>query len=302
MKILVVGAGAVGGYFGALLATSGNEVYLIARGEHLDAIKNKGLFVESMQGTFTLNLPATSSPSDYNFHPDLILFAVKSYDTEKTIRQIEHLVGPQTQILGLQNGVENYDILVSYFGKNRVIRAYCRVGSEIVKPGRILQTSFGQIHFGDEDGLRSERIEVLDKLLKGASVNSMVSSDIKRDVWLKFCWNSIFNVLTGIMATTIIHLYNDETLSLMRRMGAELLRLAKAEGVRLTMHDVNQIIVNAKELGEFRTSTYQDRDKGKRLEYDAFTGAIVRMGEKHNIPTPEFRTFHALYRAIQDSP
>jgi 2-dehydropantoate 2-reductase len=302
MKILVVGAGAVGGYFGALLAESGNEVSLIARGKHLEAIQRDGLYVESMQGIFKMKLPATSDPSDFIIQPDLILFAVKSYDTVSAIKQIRHLVGPDTQILGLQNGVENYEILVRQFGANRVIRAYCRVGSEMVEPGKIVQKSFGQIQFGEEDGSTTERIELIDTILRAASIKSLVSPDIKRDVWLKFCWNSIFNVLTGILSTTIIHLYNDSTLELINRMGSELVTIAQAEGVTLTADDIERTISNAKDLGEFRTSTYQDRVKGKRLEYDAFTGAIVRLGEKHNIPTPEYRTLHALYRAIQDKP
>jgi 2-dehydropantoate 2-reductase len=299
MKILVVGAGAVGGYFGALLAASGNDVYLVARGKHLEAIQREGLHVESMQGTFTLKLPATANPAELEIVPDLIIFAVKSFDTQNTIKQIEHLVGPRTQILGLQNGVENYDILVSKFGANRVIRAFCRVGSEILAPGKIRQTAFGLIQYGEEDGSRSERIVRLDETLSSASIKSIVSADIRRDVWLKFSWNSLFNVLTGLLSTTIIHLYNDETLKLMHRMGAEIISIATAEGINLTIDDIKNTINKAKELGEFRTSTYQDRDKGKRLEYDAFTGAIVRFGIKHNLQTPEYCSLHALYKAIQ---
>jgi len=302
MRVLVVGAGAVGGYFGALLAASGNDVHLVARGKHLEAILQDGLQVESIQGTFTLNLPATANPGELKFNPDLIIFAVKSFDSVKAIQQIEHLVGPQTQILGLQNGVENYDILVDKFGSHHVIRAFCRVGSEIIAPGKIRQTAFGLIKYGEEDGLKSERIIQLDDLLRSASINSIVSSDIGRDVWLKFCWNSLFNVLTGLLSTTIIHLYNEETLELMHRMGAEIVNIATAEGINLTFDDIRNTINNARELGEFRTSTYQDRDKGKRLEYDAFTGAMVRYGKKHHIPTPEFSTLHALFKAVQAEP
>lgn len=292
----------MGGYFGALLAASGNDVHLVARGRHLEAIQREGLHVESMQGTFTLKLPATANPADLEIVPDLIIFAVKSFDTVHTMQQIEHLAGPQTQILGLQNGVENYDILVSKFGANRVIRAFCRVGSEILTPGKILQTAFGLIQFGEEDGSRSERIVRLDETLSSASINSIVSGDIRRDVWLKFSWNSLFNVLTGLLSTTVIHLYNEETLELMHRMGAEIVSIATAEGIGLTMDDIRNTINKASGLGEFRTSTFQDRYKGKRLEYDAFTGAIVRYGLKHNIPTPEYRSLHALYKAIQTEP
>lgn len=299
-SVLVMGTGAVGGFYGLKLSLAGNDVFLVARGKNLDVLRRDGLHVESrLYGTFSGKLPVSDDPASFGVRPGYILFGVKSYDTEEAIEQIRALVGDQTQILAIQNGVENYDKLVAAFGENRVIRGFCRIGAEMVAPGRILQVKFGEVYFAEDDGSRTDRIEKLVQLFTNAGIPIEVPADIRREVWLKFIWNGIFNMLTALLDKTIVQLYaTSQTEDLMHRMAREIVEVGQAEGVNIRVEDAERIIGSGRGLGEFLTSTHQDRRKGKRLEFDAFTGAIVRFGERHGIPTPEFRTIDALFRAL----
>lgn len=298
-RFLIMGAGAVGGYYGARLSDAGHQVELVARGPHLEAIRSRGLTLESVQGTRTHQLPASNDPSNLTPHPDYVFFAVKSFDTDAGIEQIRGIAGPDTLILGIQNGIENHDKLVEAFGAKRVLRGYCRMNAEVVEPGSIRQTRFAELVFGEDNGRSSERVRDLSALLEKAGIDYLVPPDIRRAVWVKFTWNALHNVLTGLLHKTVIDLYRDEQLvTLMHRMGHELLTVAHAEGIDLKKADVEDVIAEGRKLGAFRTSTYQDRERGRRLEWDAFTGALVRAGRRNGVPTPVYETLDALYRGL----
>lgn len=301
-NILIMGSGAVGGYYGIRLAGAGNDVFLVARGEHLKALQKDGLSMESTFGSFHRKIPASENPSDFKKSPDIVIFAVKSFDTHSAMEQIRPVLGERTQILAVQNGVENFDRLVDAFGKNRVIRSFCRLGAEITSAGKIKHVRFGDIYIGEDNGSTSERISYVKGIFELAGIEIYKADDIRREVWIKFIWNSVFNVLTGLLKKTIVELYRDPAMvELMKRMANEIVAVGQADGVAISFEDAANIIASGEKLGAFRTSTYQDREKGKRLEFDAFTGAMVRLGEKHGIPTPEFRTIDAMYRVIQPS-
>jgi 2-dehydropantoate 2-reductase len=298
-SFLIMGAGAVGGFFGFRLAEAGHSVYLVARGEHLNVLQLGGLRLQTPEKESVIKLPASSDPTSFGVAPDFIVFAVKSYDTRDGIRKIRHLVSGTTQILSLQNGVENYDLLAQAFGTERVIRGFCRLNAELVEPGLIRQQKFAQIFVGEDDGGKSLRINHLASALGNAGIDTVVSSDIRRDMWIKFTWNSVHNVLTGLLGKTILDLYRDEALiTLMRRMTAEILDVARAAGVALTQEDVDKVVDQGRQLGAFRTSTLQDRERGKPLEFDAFTGTMVRYGVRLGVPTPVYETLDALYRGL----
>jgi len=298
-RFLIMGAGAVGGYYGARLTEAGHQVELVARGPHLDAIRTRGLTLESVQGTRTHTLAASDAVGDLTSHPDYIFFAVKSFDTDGGIEQLRGIIGPETLILGIQNGIENHDKLVEAFGAKRVLRGYCRMNAEVVEPGSIRQTRFAELVFGEDDGRSTSRVEALKTLLDKAGIDYLVPTDIRRAVWVKFTWNAVHNVLTGLLHKTVIDLYRDEQLvALMHRMGEELLTVAHAEGIDLKKSDVEDVIAEGRKLGAFRTSTYQDRERGRRLEWDAFTGAVVRAGRRNGVPTPVYDTLDALYRGL----
>ncbi len=296
IRIIVMGAGAVGGYFGGRLAASGNaDVFFVTRGEHLKAIQTRGLQVKSVFGDFNITLNASDTVSDFKNTADIILFTVKSYDTNTAIKLIRPKVGDRTQVLTIQNGLENYFKLQKVFGKNRVVRGVCRIGAMIEEPGVIRHTSMGSVIIGEQDGSESERMRLIKTLFDQAGVNCKISSDIERDSWVKFIWNSVFNMITGAAGVTLDKIFEQESSQkLSHELFREIALLASKYNVYFLDKDFEQIIENVRQLGAFKTSTYQDRMNGKRLEYEAFTGAILRMGREKELHLPYNEALYGL--------
>lgn len=299
MKTLIMGAGAVGGYFGAKLAKAGDTVYLVARGAHLDAIQRFGLRVTGTIGDYVAHLPADSDPAAFGITPDLILMGVKSMDTPGAIGQLTPVMGPNTQILAIQNGIGNYPLMAEAFGEHRVIRGYCRVGSEIVEPGHIHQSAFGEIVFGEEDGSMSERIQAIDELLTRAEIVSKPTASIVEEVWKKFAWNVMFNMTTGLTGVTIDRLFaQPESEAVLRKLFGEVAQAASFHGVTLTDANYNAITDPMRPMIGYRTSTMQDRLKGKTLEYDIFLGYLSEQGKTHGFATPVADVLMGMFKTL----
>lgn len=296
-----MGAGAVGGYFGGRIAqrTPAN-VTLIVRGTHLKAIQKKGLKIESVNGNATINVDAFEEPKNAAT-PDLIFFTVKSHDTGQAIEQIRPIVGENTQILTIQNGIENYPKLVDAFGKERVIQGFCKIGAGIKEPGVIEHKALGEITAGESDGQKTDRLKALKQLCDEAAIPLHISTEIERKVWLKFAWNCVFNMITAVANVTVEKLFQSpETEGLCYKVFDEIQMVAKSKGIKLTDEDAQNIIEPARDLKGFTTSTYQDRRKGKKMEYEAFTGAIIRLAEKYGLDTPCNQTLYALLKLIDN--
>lgn len=299
MKTLIMGAGAVGGYFGAKLAKAGNSVYLVARGAHLDAIQRFGLRVTGTIGNYVAHLPADSDPAAFGITPDLIIMGVKSMDTPGAIGQLKPVVGPSTQILAIQNGIRNYPLMAEAFGAHRVIRGYCRVGSEIVEPGHIHQSAFGDIVFGEDDGSMSARIRAIDELLTRAEIVSKPSTSIVEDVWKKFAWNVMFNMTTGLTGVTIDRMFaNPESEAVLQKLFGEVAQAASFHGVTLTEANYNAIINPMRPTVGYKTSTMQDRMKGKTLEYDIFLGYLSEQGKTQGFATPVADVLLGMFKTL----
>lgn len=299
MKTLIMGAGAVGGYFGAKLAKAGDTVYLVARGAHLDAIQRFGLRVTGTIDDYVARLPADSDPAAFGITPDLILMGVKSMDTPGAIGQLTPVMGPNTQILAIQNGIGNYPLMAEAFGEHRVIRGYCRVGSEIVEPGHIHQSAFGEIVFGEEDGSMSERIQAIDELLTRAEIVSKPTASIVEEVWKKFAWNVMFNMTTGLTGVTIDRLFaQPESEAVLRKLFGEVAQAASFHGVTLTDANYNAITDPMRPMIGYRTSTMQDRLKGKTLEYDIFLGYLSEQGKTHGFATPVADVLMGMFKTL----
>jgi len=299
MKTLIMGAGAVGGYFGAKLANAGTSIYLVARGAHLDAIQRFGLRVTGTIGDFCKHLPADSDPSAFGITPDLILMGVKSMDTPGAIEQLRPVMGPNTQILAIQNGIGNVPLMAAAFGAHRVIRGYCRVGSEIVEPGHIHQTAFGEIVFGEEDGSTSNRMQAIDELLTHAGIQSKPSSSIVEDVWKKFAWNVMFNMTTGLTGVTIDRMFaHPESEAILFKLFGEVAQAASFHGVTLTEANYKAIIDPMRPMTGYKTSTMQDRLKGKPLEHDIFVGYLSAEGRRLGFPTPVADAIYGLFKTL----
>lgn len=300
-NIMVMGAGGVGGYFGGKLSGNDNlDVSFVARGEHLRMIQERGLIVKSVEGDFTVSVPASDHPSDLPA-PDLILFTVKSYDTEKAIEQIRTVVSPSTQILPLQNGIENLPKLESAFSKDRVIPAICRIGVRIEKPGVLSHTHPGSLWIGERDGNPSGRLKKVQELFSDVGVSCRISAGIEREMWRKFAWNAIFNMLTAAENQTTDFFYNEgEPVDQLWKLAEELQLIAEAEKSGLSWKDLKDVIWETRNNGAFVTSTLHDRRRGKQLEYDAFTGALLRLGEKHDIRLPEYLKLHRKLKKVNE--
>src|ERR1700719_2615929 len=177
MKILVMGAGAVGAYFGARMRAAGEDVVLCARGENLRAIREHSLDLTSIRGDLRIEVTATDTPRDFAPY-DLILFCVKAYDTDAAAQAISGCLNPGGAILTLQNGVENEAKLVAIFGRDAVMGGNARVGVEMVAPGKIVHISTGSIDFGELDGRQTDRVRTIAEMFQRAGTLGQVSTDI----------------------------------------------------------------------------------------------------------------------------
>lgn len=301
-NVIIMGAGAVGGYFGGRIAERTQaRVAFIARGDHLKAIQRNGFLIKSKDEESIVSAEAYREPKQAT-KPDLILFTVKSYDTEAAIEQIHPVVTENSQILTIQNGIENYPKLVDAFGQERVLQGFCKIGAGISEPGVVEHKAFGEITVGEQNGTETGRIARIKMLFEKADVPITVSSNIRRHVWIKFSWNCMLNMVTAAGNVTVEKIFeHKESEQLCYNIFEELKGVAKAEGVELRQSDGEKIIKSAKDLTGFETSTYQDRQKGKRMEYEAFTGAIVRLADKHGIHVPYNQTLYALLKLIDEN-
>ena len=302
-NLVVMGAGAVGGYFGAMVDRhTSTQVYYIARGAHLEAMLLHGLRVNSERESFKLQVTASDDPRSVEA-ADMILLGVKSYDTPQAIAQLKPIVEGQTQILTLQNGIENYRKLVDAFGPDRVIQGFCRIGASVPAPGTIAHSTMGTITIGNPvNGMIQDRHKKVRELFDSAGIQCRFSEDIEHDIWVKFAWNCIFNMLTTVAFVKVDDLFEtEEAESLCYKLFDEIKRVARAEEVELTDDDRDQIIDGARELTDFKTSTYQDREKGKTLEFEAFTGAVTRLAQQHDIEVPHHDTLYALLKLIDQN-
>jgi 2-dehydropantoate 2-reductase len=303
MKILVMGAGAVGAYFGARLRALGEDVVLCARGEHLRAIRARGLDIASIRGDLKIEINATDTPRDFAPY-DLILFCVKAYDTDAAARAIEGCLKPGGAILTLQNGVENESNLAAIFGRDAVMGGNARVGVEIVAPGKIAHLSTGYIDFGELDGRESERASAIAAVFQRAGILGEFSRDIMTLRWDKLVWNGAFNTVTTLTRRCVGEILDDpESMKLLRTLMEEIVDVARAEGAKISDDRIDAYIAHSqKNLRALKTSTQQDLEHGKALEYEALSGAVVRAARRHNIHVPANETTYALMRLLDGAP
>jgi 2-dehydropantoate 2-reductase len=299
MKILVMGAGAVGAYFGARLQQAGEQVIFCARGDHLRALKDNGLTFASYQGDFSIAVTATGDPRDFAPY-DLILFCVKSYDTAAAARTLEGCLNPGGAILTVQNGVENEALLAEVFGREAVMGGNARVGAELVAPGRVVHRTGGLIEFGELDGRDTARAQRLAELFRRAGIFGELTMRLPTIRWEKLLWNAAFNTVTTLVQRKVGDLIDDpDCVELLRALMHEIAAVARAEGVALGDAQVEaQITRSRASLREVRPSTLQDSERGKPLEYEALCGAVIRAARRHQIATPYMDTVYALMKLL----
>ncbi len=303
MRIAVVGAGGTGGYFGGLLARAGQDVTFIARGANLEALRARGLTVESrLAGTFTLPVKATDSPSDVG-PVDLVLFCVKTYDTNAAAENIRPLIRPDTMLLSLQNGIDNEERIAQAVGHDSSIGAVAYVVSTIKAPGVVAQTAGpGKIVFGELGGGTSQRTERLYKVLQGAGITAEVHPDIRVILWQKFLFICAFSGVTAVTRLPIGTILADPvTRILFRGTSEEVEAVACAGGIELPADCVEQAMTHAASVEPWGSSSlHRDLAGGRRLELESLNGEVVRRGREHGVSTPLNFTIYAALRPYVD--
>ena len=298
MKILVLGAGAVGGYFGGRLSAAGHEVLFTARGEHLKALQASGLSVRSCQGDFHVHPRAAE-----HFGPidglDLILICVKHKDTAPLLPQLKEQAGKTTVVISLQNGAASERFFIEAVGAEKVIGGIAYIGAALAGAGSIEHTARGIITIGELNGSRSQRTETIKKMFEDARVKCNISTDIKKDKWEKLMWNIGFNGLCALTRQPVHPLLNHPpTRIIIKKLMDELVAVAHAAGVPVNAALPDKYIENTLKGGEVHPSTLQDVKLGKTTEIDIMNGTVVEEGKKQGIATPYNEMIWAAVSAI----
>jgi 2-dehydropantoate 2-reductase len=296
MKIAVFGSGGVGGYFGGRLAQAGEDVFFIARGEHLRQIQTAGLRVDSIQGDFIVSpARATDDPAQVGY-VDVILVAVKTWSVPEAARLMRPMVGEQTFLVPLENGVEAPDQLASVLGKQHVLGGICQISSALVAPGHIRHVGIEPfISFGELDGHASERVEKLRQTFEGAGVKVAVSPDIRLAMWDKFLFIAAVGGV-GAVARAPIGILRSvaETRRLLLDAMREIVAVAKARGVNLTDEAVMRRLAFIDGMPPGVTaSMHRDILESKPSELESQNGALVRLGRELGVPTPTHAFLYA---------
>ena len=310
MKVAIFGTGGVGGYFGGLLANAGHDVTFIARGEHLTAIKSRGLQIKSVSGDFTV-YPAQATDEPHSVHPlDYVIVAVKHYQLSDSLPSLQPLVGPQTTLVPLLNGVDTHEYLIDAFGPENVLGGLCSLVSMIEAPGIIRhETLLRRVVIGELDGKKTDRVERLVQAWRECGAEAVHADDIHIAIWTKFLFISSFGGVSSLSQATAGELMDcAETKALLIQAMEEVEALARKKGIELMPNVVESAILLIESLEPSATSSMQrDTAYGKPFELEAFTGTIVRLGRELDIATPVNNTIYALLspalaRAMKDWP
>jgi len=299
-----MGAGGIGSCYGGLLARAGNDVTLIARGEHLRAIKEHGLQVDRQDESFTVQVPATDDPSEIG-PVDLVLFTVKTYQNSDAIPFMKPLIGNDTTVLTLQNGVESAGEIGQDYGVDRVLPGAAYVVANVVSPGVVKQhTPEAPIAFGESGGVLSPRAISIRDTLSEAGITADLSDNIAKVIWSKFLIYAPGNALASAARTPPRQLIDTpEGSASFRTAMQEVADLGQAKGVHLgeaaitkAMDFIGTVPMTA------RGSMLTDLDAGRPLELEALVGSVGRIGRKLNVPTPIYDLLYALLLPYKDGP
>jgi 2-dehydropantoate 2-reductase len=300
MRIAAMAAGAVGGYFGARMAAAGHEVFFIARGANLEAIKKNGLKIESVHGDLHLRkVHVTDDPAKVG-PIDIVLFAVKLWDTEKAAELARPLVAPDTRLITLQNGVDSVERIAPILGAEQTIGGVAYIATTIAAPGVIKQTSqFAKMRFGRADKRADATLQAFVEAGKAAKIDVDISADIECERWEKFAFLTAMAGSTAALRSPIGVIRTDpETLAFFRQLMEEAFAIGKAKGVALDPAYIESrmdFVRNKVEPG-MKASMAHDLERGNRLELDWLAGKVRELGRALNIPTPASDTVYTVLK------
>jgi 2-dehydropantoate 2-reductase len=299
MRIAVVGAGGVGGGFGAALAKAGADVTFIARGAHLAAMKSGGLKVQGGRGeTHLVPTRATDNPAEIG-KVDIVLFCVKLWDVESAGQHIKPLIGPDTAVIPLQNGIDAAERLIPILGPNAVMGGVAQISGSIVAPGVIQQVgTFMRMIFGELDGRRSQRGEDFLALCLKAGFDATLSEQILTELWMKFILLASNAGMMALARQPIGKLRDDPDLRpIFMAAYQETIDVGRARGVALPADARERILELTRHLPPaMKASMALDLDRGNRLEVPWLSGKVAELGRQLGVPTPTHSMMYAMLK------
>ncbi len=304
MKVGVIGAGAMGGLFGGLLAQTGNEVTLIdVWQEAVDSINKNGLRMESkFRESQTIRIPATGIPSKIG-PMEFVIVLVKSFDTEASVRSAHSMIASDTTVLTLQNGLGNADRIAAIIGKKHVLVGLTYNSATVLGPGHIFHAGQGKTLIGELDGRITTRLHQVVDLFNKAGIETAPSPNVLNEVWTKLAMNA-----STLPTSALLRFYAGQliehvgTVNLMRSLLRETVAVANAQGMPLDEDERWEAITGAcKRSAGAKASMLQDIEKGRRTEIDVVNGAVVSAGRDLNIPTPYNEAMVSLIKSLEET-
>jgi 2-dehydropantoate 2-reductase len=288
MKIAIFGSGGVGGYFGGRLAAAGEDVTFIARGAHLKALQQLGLHIASPEGALHLHtVQATDQPQTIG-PVDVVLLTVKLYDLDSAAATLAPMIGPDTVVITLQNGVDAMDMVAKHVGTAHVAGGVAYIVAVIDKPGHIRHTIAHQLVFGERDGRRSDRLVAFEVAGIRAGFQAKTSTDIEADLWVKFVRLATWSGMTTATRSPMgVVRDNPGTFEMMIAAINEVIAVGRAKGINLPANIMESTLklIQSFPAGS-KSSMLEDIERGRRLELPWLSGAVVRLGKEVGVPTP----------------
>lgn len=300
MKTMIMGAGAMGSLFGGLLALSGEEIWLVdIWKDHIDAIRSKGLSIEDQGEIKTVRVNATTDVASLG-KADLVIFFVKTYHTEKAVRDALALQKEDTLFLTLQNGLGNEEVLCRQVDRTNVLLGVTNHGATLLGPGRIRHAGRGKTSMGELNGKVTDRVTRITQMFSNAGIEASVSSNIHDLVWTKLFVNIGMNALTALTGFKNGQLLDHpETVRLMEALVSEAVEVARRKGIRVDGNPFEKVKAVAEATRENRSSMGQDFDYKRKTEIDAINGAVTREAERLGISVPFNQAITDLVKAIE---
>jgi 2-dehydropantoate 2-reductase len=319
VRIVIAGAGAIGGYIGARLAKAGGDVVLFARGAHLEAMRDRGLRVLSPDGDFEVK-PEVTGDLNAIGRADVIVLGVKAHALTALAPQLRPLFGPDTVVVSTQNGIpwwyfqgyggeldglrlERVDpggVIAAAIEPRRVVGSLAYFSTDIAEPGVIHHTEGNRISFGEPDGTRTERTKRIAEALIAAGFRCPVTTRFRHEIWVKLLGNVAFNPISALTGGTLEELARHPEVSAVVR---ELMTETEAVAARLNIElpiSIDQRMAGAEKVGSHKTSMLQDFEAGRPMELEAIVGAVVELGERLGVAMPATRTVYACAKMLDE--
>ena len=319
MKFLIVGAGAVGAYIGAMMSRQGYDVTLHARGPHLRAIQEKGVRVISADDDFVAHPRLVADLKDAG-PMDVVFLCVKAHGLPPVAQHLAPVLGPETAVISTQNGIpwwyfqgdggplagtrlERVDpagVVSQTIEARRVIGSLIYFATEIIEPGVVKHNEGNRMSLGEPDGSRSERIKKIAEALIASGLRAPVTTHLRNEIWVKILGNVAFNPISALTGATLAQiLTNPETTNLVRNIMQETEALTEKLGVKMQV-SIDQRMAGAAKVGEHKTSMLQDLEAGRPLELEAIVGAVLEVGERIALPMPHTRSVYACTKLLAE--